>query len=219
VWQSHLVRKHNEFAASLQPHLNFKKSGAFLVDEEKKLISKARRGDKNAFKELVIRYQPQVARAIVGILGPGPEAEDVGQEAFIKFYKSMSEFRGESSPGTYITRIAINLSLNVLRKRKISRRMFFRKTNMTNTHPMSQEDPGNSLEAEQLINKGLQKIPQRFRTVLILRYMNEYSVKETAEILSLPQGTVMSRLARGMEKLRKILEPFYERKNKGVEDK
>jgi len=186
-----------------------------IIKDEKKIISQARDGDKDAFKELVEAYQPQVARTIVGILGPGPEAEDVGQETFIKFYRSLSEFRGESSAGTYITRIAINLSLNVLRKRKISRKIFFRKNNTAQNQIISQENQGNSLEAEQLINKGLQEIPQKFRTVLILRYMNEYSVKETAEILSLPQGTVMSRVARGMEKLKEILEPFY----KGSEER
>lgn len=186
-----------------------------IIKDEKELISKARTGDKEAFKELVIGYKNQVARTIVGILGPGPEAEDVGQETFIKFYRSLPEFRGESSAGTYMTRIAINLSLNVLRKRKISRQIFFRKKNTARDQIISQENPGNSLEAEQLIDKGLQKIPQKFRTVLILRYMNEYSVKETAEILSLPQGTVMSRVARGMEKLKEILEPFYKDKNKG----
>jgi len=190
-----------------------------LVDDEKKLISQAREGDKNAYKELVLRYQPQVAKTIIGLLGPGPEAEDVGQETFIKFYKSLPRFRGDSSAGTYLTRIAINMSLNVIRKRKLSRRIVFGRKNVMGHQTETDSNPTPSLEAKELINKGLQKIGSKFRSVLILRYMNEYTVKETAEILNLPQGTVMSRVSRGMEKLREILNPFYEGMDKEGEEK
>ncbi|MBD3413912.1 MAG: sigma-70 family RNA polymerase sigma factor [Candidatus Aminicenantes bacterium] len=178
--------------------------------DEKTLVSLAQSGDTNAFKELVLKYEPQVARTVVGLLGPGPEAEDVGQDTFIKFYGALSRFRGESSVGTYLTRIAINLSLNVIRKRKRTRMVFFRKKNFTAEDTRDLKNPMNPLEAQDLITKGLQMIEYKFRMVLILRYMNGYTTKETAEILNIPQGTVMSRVSRGMEKIEKILKPLYE---------
>jgi len=75
--------------------------------DEKKLISLARDGNKDAFRELVTKYEPQIAGTVIGMLGPGPEAEDIGQETFIRLYRSLPKFRGESSFSTYLTRIAI----------------------------------------------------------------------------------------------------------------
>jgi len=190
-----------------------------IEKDEKSLIAQARNGNKNAFKELVLKYEPQVAGTVMGILGAGPEAEDVGQETFIKFYKSLSKFRGDSAVGTYLTKIAINLSLNVIRKRKVRNLMFSRKANMTDDRFRNQTNAGNSLETDDLINRGLQRLDPKFRTVLILRYINGYTSEETAEILNIPKGTVMSRLARGMEKLKIILKPLYEGINYGENEK
>jgi RNA polymerase sigma-70 factor (ECF subfamily) len=187
--------------------------------DEKILVSKARKGDKDAFKELVLKYQSQIARTVIGLLGPGPEAEDVAQDAFIKFYLALPQFRGQSSVGTYLTRIAINLSLNVIRKRKRTQMLFFGKKNICTQDREHQILRGHSLEAQELIRKGLQMLEQRFRTVLILRYMNGYTTEETAEILNIPQGTVMSRVSRGMEKLEKILKPLYEGADHGKGEK
>jgi RNA polymerase sigma-70 factor, ECF subfamily len=190
-----------------------------IEKDEKGLIAQARNGNKNAFKELVLKYEPQVAGTVMGILGAGPEAEDVGQETFIKFYKSLSKFRGDSTVGTYLTKIAINLSLNVIRKRKVRNLMFSRKANMTDDRFRNQTNAGNSLETNDLINRGLQRLVPKFRTVIILRYINGYTSEETAEILNIPKGTVMSRLARGMEKLKIILKPLYEGINYGENEK
>lgn len=94
---------------------------------EQELVRKAQNGDKNAFKELVKQNEHRVAAAVIGMLGNCPETDDVGQETFIKFYKSLDKFRGESSVGTYLTRIAINLSLNELKRRKRRNAHFFPK--------------------------------------------------------------------------------------------
>jgi RNA polymerase sigma-70 factor (ECF subfamily) len=151
-----------------------------------------------------------VAATVIGMLGPTPEAEDVGQETFIRFYQSLKKFRGDSSIGTYITRIAINLSLNELKRRKRQRTYFSSKSadqieNVPETRPENEQG-----EIKDLVQKGLQKLEPKFRAVIVLRLIDGYSTQETAEILNLPKGTVLSRLARAQIKLRKILAPLYE---------
>ena len=81
------------------------------------LIERARAGDDTAFRAIVERYESLVAATVISMLGPGAEADDVGQETFIRFYNHQDQFRGEASPGTYLTRIAINQSLKALRTR------------------------------------------------------------------------------------------------------
>ncbi|MEO0471948.1 MAG: sigma-70 family RNA polymerase sigma factor, partial [Bacteroidota bacterium] len=82
------------------------------------LIAAVQTGQPEAFRLLVERYQAQVAATVIGMLGKGQEAEDVGQEVFIRFYRSLAQFQAKSALGTYLTRIAINLSLNAIKKRK-----------------------------------------------------------------------------------------------------
>lgn len=182
---------------------------ALLVREkEQELIQQAIEGDSKAFQRIVESYQDQVARTVISMLGRTQEAEDVGQEVFIRLYKSLEKFRGEASLGTYITRIAINLSLNELKRRERKKLFSF----------SSQEDQDRllNIQGEELseedwarrdwVQAGLQGLEAKFRSVLVLRMIEGYTTKETAKILKLPQGTVLSRLARGQEKLKAILE-------------
>ena len=87
-----------------------------MTDE--KIIQEIISGNEILFKELVKRYESRVAATVVGMLGNCPEADDVGQDTFIRFYNGLGKFRGASSVSTYLTRIAINLSLNALKRRK-----------------------------------------------------------------------------------------------------
>jgi RNA polymerase sigma-70 factor (ECF subfamily) len=143
------------------------------------------------------------------MLGHTTEAEDVGQETFVRFYQSLHRFRGESSIGTYLTRIAINLSLNEIRKRKRNRNLFFSKNenaieNVADAHNLKDQK-----ETKKLVQLGLQKLPPKFRSVIVLRLIDGYSTEETAKILNLPVGTVLSRLARAQMKLKEILTPIF----------
>ncbi len=92
--------------------------------EDFQLIDKAISGDDNAFAELVKRYQQAIAKIVISMLGPGEDAQDVGQQVFIRFFRALEDFRGESTVLTYLTRIAINLSLNELNRRKRFLRYF-----------------------------------------------------------------------------------------------
>ena len=150
-----------------------------------------------------------MAATVIGMLGYGPEAEDIGQETFIRFYQSLNKFRGESSIGTYLTRIAINLSLNELRRRKRRRKYFAsqlkgRIEDIPDVRAMRDER-----QIQEIVRMGIQKLEPKFKTVIVLRLIDGYSTQETAEILKIPVGTVLSRLARAQMKLRDILKPLY----------
>jgi RNA polymerase sigma-70 factor (ECF subfamily) len=172
---------------------------------EQELITKARNGDSEAFREIVNQNESRVAATVIGMLGHKTEAEDVGQETFVRFYQSLNRFRGESSIGTYLTRIAINLSLNEIRRRKRRRHLYFIKNENAIENIPDTKDLKDQRETNALVQWGLQKLPPKFRSVIVLRLIDGYSTEETAKILGLPVGTVLSRLARAQMKLKEIL--------------
>jgi RNA polymerase sigma-70 factor (ECF subfamily) len=94
--------------------------------DDNTLIEKARAGDNAAFSALVVRHERTVAATVIGMLGPGDDAEDIGQNVFVRFYKALNDFRGEAALSTYLTRIAINLSLNEIRRRQRRNLFFYR---------------------------------------------------------------------------------------------
>lgn len=171
---------------------------------DNELIGRARAGDERAFHDLVERYEPQVAATVVGMLGPGDEAEDVGQETFVRLYRSLERFRGESSLGTYVTRIAINLSLTALKRRKRWRSRFVSQDHREGEFPEASWDPRGELDSEETartVRAAVERLAPNHRAVVVLRMIDGYSTRETAEILGIPAGTVMSRLARAMDRL------------------
>jgi RNA polymerase sigma-70 factor (ECF subfamily) len=178
-----------------------------LTDED--LVKDAREGDNRAFEELVRRYESVVAATVIGMLGNCAEAEDVGQETFIRFYRSLRKFRGESSVRTYLTRIAINLSLNEIKRRKRKRLLYTQKS-VEEFHDIA--DPKTRTEEgidPETVQHAVQDLDDDFRAVVVLRLIDGYSTAETAEILGIPIGTVLSRLSRAQKKLRTALQHSY----------
>ncbi|MDP2481884.1 MAG: sigma-70 family RNA polymerase sigma factor [Candidatus Palauibacterales bacterium] len=172
------------------------------------LIDRARAGDERAFRELVERYEPRVAATVVGMLGAGDEAEDVGQETFIRLYRSLDRFRGDSSLGTYLTRIAINLSLTALKRRKRRTSRFVSRDERERELPETSVDPRGDLERKETaleVTAAVEALAPDHRAVVVLRMIDGLSTRETAEILGIPAGTVMSRLARAMDRLERAL--------------
>lgn len=165
------------------------------------LVRKALAGDRYAFEEVVNRYQSQVAKTVIAMLGNTAEAEDTGQEVFIRFFRSMKQFEGDSSLGTYLTRIAINLSLNELKKRKT------KPSEDIDDHGyrLTSDDQFRRSETADMINRALQQLEPEFRSVVVLRMIHGYSSEETAKILGIATGTVLSRLSRARLKLRNII--------------
>lgn len=177
-----------------------------MTDEQ--LIQASKQGDEQAFKELIMRHESRVASTVIGMLGKCPEAEDVGQETFIRFYYNMRNFRGDASVGTYLTRIAINLSINELKRRQRKSKIFFRNLS-DDDFDVADENVQNPFDDQkEIVQRAIQKLEPKFRSVIVLRLIDGYSTSETSEILNLPIGTVLSRLARGQKKLKEILSPI-----------
>jgi RNA polymerase sigma-70 factor, ECF subfamily len=173
---------------------------------ETDLVKASINGDKKAFEEIVDKYRRMVARTIKGMLGDSVFAEDIGQEVFIKLYYSLPEFRGDSKLSTYIQKIAVNMTLNELKKRKRVFSMFSQKgDDEMNRLEIPDRDSGERTEAAEIVNKALMALDPDFRIIVTMRMLQGYSTKETAEILDLPAGTVLSRLFRAQEQLRIIL--------------
>jgi len=165
-----------------------------------------------ALRRIVERFESKVAATVVGMLGPGPDAEDVGQETFIRFYKAIDKFRGESSLGTYLTRIAINQSLKALKRRASWRDRFLSRDDDAVRLGEPSLDGRNDVDDAQdhrLVHGALARLTPEHRAVAVLRFMEGYSTKETAEILGIPEGTVMSRLSRATDKLGALLRPVF----------
>jgi RNA polymerase sigma-70 factor (ECF subfamily) len=168
--------------------------------EDEQLIADARNGDMSAFKFLVQRYEGKVAGVVKSMLGDTAEAVDVGQEVFIRFYESLDKFKGSSTLGTYLIRIAINLSLNEIKRTK-RKNNFFRP--LEEGHQVKSEDARD--DVKDLVHYEISRLDPEFRLVVTLRMIEGYSTEETAEILSIALGTVLSRLSRAQKKLKDAL--------------
>jgi RNA polymerase sigma-70 factor (ECF subfamily) len=190
---------------------------ADLPDAE--LLARARRGDQGAFRALVERFEPVVAGVVIGMLGGGDDADDVGQETFIRFHGAMAQFRGEASLATYLRRIAMNLSLNALKRRKrhglrfVSRDGAAAPRLSSRPEPALMEPPVGAYDAERaeridMVRRAVAALGEKQRAVVVLRLFDGLSTNETAAVLELPPGTVMSRLSRGLAGLKRLLAPY-----------
>jgi RNA polymerase sigma-70 factor (ECF subfamily) len=125
----------------------------------------------------------------------------------------LDKFRGDSQIGTYLTRIAINLSLNELNRRRRFEK-FHQPNLQENINCIQDLNKRESLnDVKGMVRHGLQKLEPKFRTVIVLRLINGYTTQEAAKILNLPLGTVLSRLARGQAKLKEIIENMTHQKS------
>ncbi len=171
-----------------------------MAQSDEELVEKSRNGGELAFKELVIRHEGKVAGMVQSILGATPEAEDVGQEVFVRFYQALDKFKGESSLSTYLIRIAINLSLNEIKKRKRNNFLFAREE-----EGRAVGTPEDKSDTKEMVIYELKRLDPDFQSVVMLRMIEGYSTEETAEILGIPLGTVLSRLSRAQKKLKLVL--------------
>ncbi len=166
------------------------------------LVETAIAGDAGAFREIVDKFEPMIAKITISMIGNKDDADDIGQETFLRFYKSMKKYKGESQLGTYIAKIAINLTLNFLKKRS---KKWLLTTNNYGNFETSDCENEESNDIVNTVNTSLNKIEPKYRSVIVLRHIQGFSTKETANILQLPEGTVLSRLSRGQSKLKEII--------------
>ena len=169
-------------------------------------VARARAGDLDAYEVLVAQYTAPAHRAAV-LLGAGADADDVVQEALVKAYRQLSRFRGESGFRPWLLAIVANETRNLHRSRRRRDGLVLRAAAREDPAPVS-PDPADSavaIERRQLLIDQMRQLDPRDREVLVCRYLLDLSEAETAVTLGLPKGTVKSRTARALTKLRSRL--------------
>ncbi len=193
--------------------------------EELPLVQRARTGDDEAFSELISRYERKIFRLAKHITQNDEDAEDVLQETFLKAYEHLGEFQGNSKFYTWIVRIAVNESLMKLRKRKSDRTVSLDESIDTGEETVvreiavwedSPEDRYSQEELRDILEKAIDSLRPSFRTVFVLRDVEELSTEDTAAILNLSVPAVKSRLLRARLQLREKLTRFFKRKGDDV---
>jgi RNA polymerase sigma-70 factor (ECF subfamily) len=191
------------------------------VEDETALVQAAREGDSTAFTELMHRYEGKIFRLAQHITQNREDAEDVLQESFLKAYEHLDQFQGNSKFYTWIVRIAVNQALMKLRKRKTDRSVSIDEGIDTGEDTVVREiaawDPSpeerySQEELGEILDSAVESLAPPYRTVFVLRDIEELSTEETAEALDLSVPAVKSRLLRARLQLRDKLTRFFKRK-------
>jgi len=191
--------------------------------DDSALLSRARSGDRDAYRALVERYQRRVYNLAFSLVKSKEDAADIAQDAFVKAYQSLDRFKGEASFYTWLYRITNNLAIDLLRRRHPGESL--------DADPTSQDDPGEMQagvgvlgtrlgtnpqrsalrrELAEKMEEALGQIPEKHRAILLLREVEGLSYEEIAESLEIPKGTVMSRLFHARSKMQEILAVYLE---------
>lgn len=188
-------------------------------DIDRELVARAQRGDKRAFELLVEKYQRKLVRLLSRLIRDPVEVEDVAQEAFIKAYRALPSFRGDSAFYTWLYRIGVNTAKNYL--------MAMGRRAPTSTELEAEEAEGYD-EGEQLrdintpesvtlsreiaatVNAAIDALPEELRTAIQLRELEGMSYEEIARVMDCPIGTVRSRIFRAREAIAEKLRPLLD---------
>lgn len=179
----------------------------------KKRIKQVIKGDQDAFAEIVEIYSNSIFQLGYRMLGNRHEAEDIAQEAFIRAYVNIKSFNQDLKFSTWLFRIATNLCIDRIRKKKPD---YYLDAEVSGTDGLTMysqlssnsplpENELESLELQETVQNEILKLPEKYRSVIVLKYMEELSLNEISEILDMPLGTVKTRIHRGREALRQQL--------------
>jgi len=178
------------------------------------LVRLARERDSGACRAIIKRHNRRLYRLARAITANDSDAEDAVQEAYIRAFTSLDQFRGESSLATWLSRIVLNEALGRMRRRRPTVDLAIIENQPTSqgqviAFPMTAPDPERAMaqrEIQHLLEQAIDELPQAFRTVLIARVIEEMSVKETAALFGLRSETVKTRLHRARELLKQALD-------------
>jgi RNA polymerase sigma-70 factor (ECF subfamily) len=193
--------------------------------DESALVAQAKAGDQNAFAELVNRYERKIYRLAKNITRNDEDAEDVLQDAFLKAYTHLDNFKGDSKFYTWIVRIAVNEALMRLRKRKTDRSVPLDEPVELGEETVQREiavwedNPEQQYSQEEwrrILDEAVESLKPDFRTVFVLRDIEELSTEETAETLGISVPAVKSRLLRARLALRETLTRQFKRKGENL---
>ena len=183
------------------------------------LVKRVQRGDKSAFDLLVRKYQHKVVKLVLRYVRNPAEAEDIAQEAFIKAYRALPQFRGDSAFYTWMYRIAIDTAKNSLASRDRSPIAYdLDLTDPEESHSVQTklQDPdtpeGMALteEIRGIVNSAIEGLPEELKTAIVLRELDGLSYEEIAAAMECPVGTVRSRIFRAREAIDKRLREVFE---------
>lgn len=184
------------------------------------LLQRARQGERAAFRQLIERYQRRVYRMAFALVRDHDEALDVVQETFVKVHQHLAGFKGESSFYTWVYRIARNVAIDSLRRRGgRGEQVMVQENTLTDEGvrpaPAAPHSPGPqraALRAElaRELEAALAKLPEKHRTILVLREIEGLSYEELARVLEIPKGTVMSRLFHARHKMQAALRGYLD---------
>lgn len=179
----------------------------------KRRIAQVVKGDQEAYTDIVDFYKDKVYQICYRMLGNKHEAEDVAQEAFLRAYLNIHTFKQELKFSSWLYRIATNLCIDRMRKKKPD---YYLDSEVAGTDgltlysqiPSNQRTPDQDVENIELadtIQKEISKLPEKYRSVIVLRYIDELSLNEISDILDMPLGTVKTRIHRGRDALKEQL--------------
>jgi len=180
-------------------------------NEERMLITRAKQGNVEAFEALVRKYQQSIYYLCRGMTGSHQSADDLSQDTFIKAYFALDRFKDGMNFFTWIRKIAVNNSLNFIKKSKREEPWGENVENIRGHSSMGQELPQEMLQRnrmEQTFKKALKALPAEQKIVFILRVFENQSYKDIGKILNISQGTVMSRLSRAREKIKSSMAEY-----------
>jgi len=178
-----------------------------------KRIKEVLNGDQNAFAEIVEIYQDKLYRVCFRMLGNKHEAEDIAQEAFVRAFVNIHTFDSNRKFSTWLYRIGTNLCIDRIRKKKPD---YYLDADIAGTDGLNMysqiasttelpEEEVVKMEMQERVQYEITRLPDKYRAVIILKYMEDLPLQEISEILDMPLGTVKTRIHRGREALRKQL--------------
>jgi RNA polymerase sigma-70 factor, ECF subfamily len=181
------------------------------VDGDRELVERAARGSREAFDELVRRHQSAIVSLARALTRGSADAEDIAQEVFLRAWRSLSGFRGDSAFRTWLHRVAVNVVHSHTGRVSRLRRLLLPQTGTSQADDLIERAPARTdLEAETVlrdaIDRALATLPEELRVAVTLRDVQGLDYREIAEILDVPIGTVESRIFRGRQRLKPLLD-------------
>jgi RNA polymerase sigma-70 factor, ECF subfamily len=187
------------------------------VRDDVALVQASQAGDHTAFEQLIKRYERQIANLIYMTMGNSDSVDDLSQETFIRVYRSLKNFKFDASVFSWMYRIAMNLCIDEIRKRKIRKVVsleFLTEDAIERTRKHKHQDlPSDAMmrqEKKEVVQRAIQQLTQEHREVILLREYQDYSYGEIAETLNIRIEAVKSRIFRARKELKKKLESYIE---------
>ncbi|HXI03535.1 MAG TPA: sigma-70 family RNA polymerase sigma factor [Candidatus Saccharimonadales bacterium] len=183
-----------------------------MPPEEQELFRRLQNGDTEAVRLLFERYHSRVYRICLHYTGNAEDARDIAQETFVRAFRGIRQFRGDSALATWLTRIAMNLCLNLRRDQRtaanlLDQRVDHIRKNMPPVVPRGPEEQLNRREMAEKIRALINKLPRRERMAFVLKFYNDMKIREISEAMGISEGTVKSFLHRALVTMRKALAP------------